>query len=134
MTTSKFLNQISYSVDDDNKCNLLLFYFLTEYASKGELYKEIIPKLRDLFDNVPNPELPDDWNYEWGIMLPRKDFVFLIDREETDNIDFSDQLSWQGSVLLDASSVESNCNIYLKIATDKFIAICEEWEKYKVNI
>jgi hypothetical protein len=123
-------------VDIDDEYNTLLVYFLNDYRYVGDL-NQIISCLEDLVHNRQNARLPDDWNYFWGVVIPRKDFVRMVDKEETEKIDFervSDveiASTWQGNVLLDAESVDTNCKLYLKFSTVEFIDICKEWELIK---
>ena len=119
--------------------NFLLEAFLSAYPYVGELDRYIIPKLNDLVSGRDNPELPDDWWYLWGVVVPRKDFVWLVAKDEFDKIDFDRESevrfkeTWEGNVLLDANSISANCDAFQKLTTTEFIVICKEWEDVKIR-
>ena len=83
-----------------------------------------------LLEDKPDPELPDDWYYFWGKLLPRKDYVYFIDASEIDKVNAKPEYSWEGSALLDETLVEQRCTKYLKIPTGELLALCMEWEAF----
>jgi hypothetical protein len=126
-------------VESDGEDHSLLEAFLSSYSYVDELNKYVIPKLNDLVSGKYNSELPDDWRYFWGLVVPRKDFVWVVAQDEVDKIRFDRESdvrfkeTWEGNVLLDANSIDVTCETFLKFSTTEFIAICKEWEDVKTR-
>ncbi len=130
-------NEIVINLESEEGCEVLLEYFLGDYRYKGDLYRDVIPKLIDLINDNYNAELPNDWGYFWGVVCPRKSNVWIVDKEDWPKIALQRESqerfaeTWEGVVLLDAESIETNCQIYLKIPTLQFLEICRAWEDVK---
>jgi hypothetical protein len=95
--------------------------------------REILDKLAALIAGKPHPELPDDWAFFWGKVLPRQDYVYFFDKEDKRQVHITSLLSWEGSALHDETTVENACTIYMKIPTADFLRVCTEWDEFNLR-
>lgn len=112
----------------------LLHHFFRNYSSPGEMGREILDKLSALMEGKPHPELPDDWTYFWGKVIPRQDYVYFFDNEDKRQVHISSLLSWEGSALRDETTIENACTVYMKIPTTDFLRVCTEWDEFHLRM
>ena len=111
----------------------LLYHFFSNYNSPGDMGREILDKLSALIAGKSHPELPDDWTYCWGKVLPRQDYVYFFDQEDKHRIPITQLLSWEGSALRDETTVENACTVFMKIPTADFLRTCTEWDQFNLR-
>lgn len=108
----------------------LLYHFFNTYETPGAFTSDIVPHLKALLEGGAHEELPDDWGYFWGHVLPRKDYVYFIDAADVNKIPAKDEYSWEGSALRNEVLVEQNIAKYLKIPTAELLKYCMEWDDF----
>jgi len=129
-----FFEKHAYPLGWNQAFDYLLYLFLTGYGSPGSITADLVPVLNALVEGKAHPELPDDWGYEWGTVLPREDYVYLVDASEKYEIEATTNgYTFEMSVLLDAGSVDRKCTKYLKIPTTDMLQLCIAWDDFRVK-